>query len=52
MRATSATAWAAHTELWHLPRERLTFAVSWNDDMIDREGGIFEDLLSTALDSG
>ncbi len=42
----------SHTELWHLPRERLTFAVTWNDDMIDREGGIFESLLSTALDSG
>ncbi len=40
----------SHTELWHLPRERLTFAVTWNDDMIDREGGIFESLLSTALD--
>ena len=42
----------SHTELWHLPRERLTIAVTWNDDMIDREGGIFEALLSTALDSG
>ena len=42
----------SHTELWHLPRERLTFAATWNDDMIDREGGIFEALLSTALDSG
>ena len=41
----------SHTELWHVPRERLTIAASWNDDMIDREGGIFEALLSIALDS-
>ena len=41
----------SHTELWHVPRERLTIAVSWNDDMIDNEGGIFEALLSIALDS-
>jgi D-alanyl-D-alanine carboxypeptidase len=39
----------SHSELWHAPRERLTIAVTWNDDMIDREGGIFEALLSTAL---
>jgi hypothetical protein len=39
----------SHTELWHAPRERLTIAVTWNDDMIDREGGTFEALLSTAL---
>jgi hypothetical protein len=41
----------SHTELWHVPRDRLTIAVTWNDDMVDREGGIFEALLSTALDS-
>jgi D-alanyl-D-alanine carboxypeptidase len=41
----------SHTELWHAPRERLTIAVGWNDDMIDNEGGIFEALLSTALGS-
>jgi D-alanyl-D-alanine carboxypeptidase len=40
----------SHSELWHLPRQNLTFAIAWNDDMIDREGGIFEALLSTALD--
>ena len=39
----------SHTELWHAPRERLTIAVTWNDDIIDREGGTFEALLSTAL---
>src|SRR5829696_6652830 len=27
----------SHTEFWHLPRERLTLAVSWNDDLLDRE---------------
>jgi D-alanyl-D-alanine carboxypeptidase len=41
----------SHTELWHVPHDRLTIAVTWNDDMVDREGGIFEALLSTALDS-
>ena len=41
----------SHTELWHVPRERLTIAVSWNDDMIDNEGGILEALLTIALDS-
>jgi D-alanyl-D-alanine carboxypeptidase len=40
-----------HTELWHVPRDRLTIAATWNDDMVEREGGIFEALLSTALDS-
>jgi hypothetical protein len=40
----------SHTELWHAPRERLTIAVTWNDDMIDREGGIFAALLATALE--
>jgi hypothetical protein len=41
----------SHTELWHVPDEQLTIAVTWNDDMVDREGGIFESLLSIALDS-
>jgi D-alanyl-D-alanine carboxypeptidase len=41
----------SHTELWHVPGEHLTIAATWNDDMIDREGGIFEALLSIALDS-
>jgi D-alanyl-D-alanine carboxypeptidase len=26
----------SHTELWHLPRERVTLAVTWNDDLLDR----------------
>lgn len=41
----------SHTELWHAPRARLTIAATWNDDMVDREAGIHEALLSTALDS-
>ena len=24
-----------HTEFWHLPRENITIAVSWNDDALD-----------------
>ena len=48
---TWATAAGSHAELWHVPRGRLTIAVSWNNDMIDREDGIFEALLSIALDS-
>ena len=39
----------SHTELWHLPRERLTLAVTWNDDLLDREGGLHTVLLRAAL---
>jgi D-alanyl-D-alanine carboxypeptidase len=39
----------SHTELWHLPKERLTIAVSWNDDMIDDDGQILPELLRAAL---
>jgi D-alanyl-D-alanine carboxypeptidase len=39
----------SHTELWHLPRENLTIAVTWNDGSLDREGNIFQALLRTAL---
>jgi D-alanyl-D-alanine carboxypeptidase len=39
----------SHTEFWHLPRERLTLAVSWNDDLLDREGGLHIPLLRAAL---
>ena len=35
----------SHTELWHLPRERLTLAVTWNDDLLDRDGGLHTILL-------
>ena len=41
----------SHTEFWHLPQERLTIAVSWNDDLLDRRGGIHVPLLSAALGS-
>jgi D-alanyl-D-alanine carboxypeptidase len=37
------------TEFWHLPRVRLTIAVSWNDDVLDHDGQIFPQLLRTAL---
>jgi D-alanyl-D-alanine carboxypeptidase len=37
------------TEFWHLPRERLTIAVTWNDDALDHDGQIFPQLLRTAL---
>jgi hypothetical protein len=39
----------SHTEFWHLPRERLTMAVAWNDDLLDHEGQIYPQLLRTAL---
>jgi D-alanyl-D-alanine carboxypeptidase len=39
----------SHTELWHLPREGLTLAVTWNDDLLDREGGLHLTLLRAAL---
>ena len=41
--------WGSHTELWHLPGERLTVAVTWNDDVLDRESGILWALLDAAL---
>jgi D-alanyl-D-alanine carboxypeptidase len=39
----------SHSELWHLPKERLTIAVTWNDEAIDRDGGILQGLLRAAL---
>jgi D-alanyl-D-alanine carboxypeptidase len=35
----------SHTELWHLPAEDLTVAVSWNDDELDREAVFLPHLL-------
>jgi D-alanyl-D-alanine carboxypeptidase len=35
----------SHTELWHLPAEDLTIAVSWNDDELDREAVFLPHLL-------
>jgi D-alanyl-D-alanine carboxypeptidase len=39
----------SHTELWHLPKEGLTVAVSWNDDVIDSDGQILPELVRAAL---
>jgi hypothetical protein len=39
------------TELWHLPRQNLTVAVTWNDDLIEGEGGFFPALLHAATGS-
>ncbi len=39
----------SHTEFWHLPREHLTLAVTWNDDLLDRDGGLHTVLLRAAL---
>jgi D-alanyl-D-alanine carboxypeptidase len=41
----------SHTELWHMPSERLTLAVSWNDDVIEDDGGFLPALFQTVLDS-
>jgi D-alanyl-D-alanine carboxypeptidase len=37
----------SHTELWHVPNEDLTVAVSWNDDTLDREAVFLPHLLRT-----
>jgi D-alanyl-D-alanine carboxypeptidase len=39
----------SHTELWHLPKENVTIGVTWNDDAIDGEAGIFQALLQEAV---
>jgi D-alanyl-D-alanine carboxypeptidase len=39
----------SHTELWHLPKEGVTIAVSWNDDVIDSDGQILPELVRAAL---
>jgi D-alanyl-D-alanine carboxypeptidase len=39
----------SHTEFWHLPRERLTIAVAWNDELLD-DSDILPALLRTTLD--
>jgi Beta-lactamase len=35
----------SHTELWHVPADDLTVAVSWNDDTLDREAVFLPHLL-------
>jgi D-alanyl-D-alanine carboxypeptidase len=42
----------SHTEFWYLPREHLTVAMTWNDDLIDQEGNVLPTLLRAALRSG
>jgi D-alanyl-D-alanine carboxypeptidase len=41
-----------HSELWYMPKERVTVAVAWNDDAIDNDGGIFQALVRAAVGSG
>jgi D-alanyl-D-alanine carboxypeptidase len=38
-----------HSELWYLPKERVTVAVAWNDAAIDNDGGIFQALVGAAV---
>jgi CubicO group peptidase (beta-lactamase class C family) len=33
---------------WHLLKENMTIAVTWNDDVIDTDGGIFQRLVRAA----
>jgi D-alanyl-D-alanine carboxypeptidase len=39
----------SHTEFWHLPKEGITVAVTWNDDVIDSDGQILPELVRAAL---
>ena len=41
-----------HTELWYMPKERVTVAVAWNDHAIDNDGGNFQALVRAAVGSG
>jgi D-alanyl-D-alanine carboxypeptidase len=41
-----------HTELWYMPKGRVTVAVAWNDHAIDNDGGIFQALVRAAVGSG
>jgi D-alanyl-D-alanine carboxypeptidase len=38
-----------HTEFWHLPRQDITIAVSWNDDALDTREPFLSDLLHAVL---
>jgi D-alanyl-D-alanine carboxypeptidase len=38
-----------HSELWYLPKERVTVAVSWNDAAIDNDGQILPALVNAAV---
>jgi D-alanyl-D-alanine carboxypeptidase len=39
----------SHTEFWHLTKENVTVAVTWNDDVIEGNSGIFQGLVRAAL---
>jgi D-alanyl-D-alanine carboxypeptidase len=41
----------SHSELWHLPHDRITIAISWNDGVLDREAPFLVSLLRTTLAS-
>jgi D-alanyl-D-alanine carboxypeptidase len=38
-----------HSELWYMPKERVTIAAAWNDNDIDNDGGIFQALVHAAV---
>lgn len=39
----------SHTEFWHLMKENVTIAATWNDEAIEADGGIFQGLVRAAL---
>jgi D-alanyl-D-alanine carboxypeptidase len=39
----------SHTEFWHLVKENITVVVSWNDDVVEGNSGIFPELVRAAL---
>lgn len=39
----------SHSELWHLTRENLTVAVTWNDDVVGRDANALQALVRIAL---
>jgi hypothetical protein len=45
----SGAGFGSHTELWHLPHERLTVAVAWNRDAIAADATVVPALLGAAL---
>src|SRR4051794_15800989 len=41
-----------HTELWHLPKEDVTIAVSWNDEAVEGDTPFVPDVLHAVLGEG
>jgi D-alanyl-D-alanine carboxypeptidase len=39
----------SHTEFWHLVKEDVTIAVTWNDELIEGNSGIFQGLVRAAV---